>query len=250
MTVSSFYDKFYTCAAVSAAHGDMCERVYGRNLCQHGMADLPQLEAMLTELEIHVTDRVLDLGCGNGYITEYLYDRRPARYVGIDCSEVAIEQAQKRMAASGKPLTFAVGDISRLAYPAQEFDRIVSIDTHYFFEELEAWLSDLYAMLKPGGRIAIFSDEGTKQPGRDDTHVTAAQTLMGQRFARLGFEYTSVNLTAANQAHWRLKKRVVEELRARFMEEGNEFLYGNRLGECTHSNRDLDCRFLFVVRKP
>ena len=35
-----FYTRFYRAVATSAANAEYCERVYGRNLCQHGFADL------------------------------------------------------------------------------------------------------------------------------------------------------------------------------------------------------------------
>lgn len=33
------------------------------------------------------------------------------------------------------------------------------------------------------------------------------------------------------------------------MNEGSMFLFNNRLEECTATDRDLNCRFLFVIEK-
>ncbi len=250
MNVQTFYDEFFTRADASPAHAELCERVYGKNLCQHGMADMQQLEILLEQLTIRPEDRVLDLGCGNGYLTEYLHDRQPAFYTGVDISEVAIQQAQGRVAVTGKRLNFQVGDISRLDEPEQSFDKIISIDSHYFIEPLEPWLEMLYATLKPGGTLAIFSDEGQGIEGADESRLDAEETLMARRFSQAGYRFTSVNFSAENRAHWRLKQQVTETLHEAFFAEGNEFLYHNRLGECTQSNRDFDCRFLFFVYKP
>lgn len=250
MSIQTFYDEFFTRADASPAHAELCKRVYGQNLCQHGMADMRQLEILLEQLAIRPEDRVLDLGCGNGYLTEYLHDRQPACYTGIDISEVAIRQARQRIAATAKRLFFKIGDISQLNELEQSFDKIISIDSHYFIEPLEPWLEMLYAMLKPGGTFAIFSDEGRGVEGADESRLDAEETLMAQRFSQAGYRFTSVNFSAENRAHWRLKQQVAEELREAFVVEGNEFLYQNRLGECTQSNRDFDCRFLFFVHKP
>jgi hypothetical protein len=38
-----FYNDFYPRAEQSKAHRTLCERVYGKNLCQHGMADMNQI---------------------------------------------------------------------------------------------------------------------------------------------------------------------------------------------------------------
>ncbi|MDQ1591598.1 MAG: hypothetical protein QOG71_2225 [Pyrinomonadaceae bacterium] len=40
------YDNFFDAAEQSDAHALFCERVYGRNLCQHGLADLSQLDKL------------------------------------------------------------------------------------------------------------------------------------------------------------------------------------------------------------
>ena len=72
MSLAAFYNEFYARAEASQAHARFCERVYGMNLCQHGMADLAQLELLVSGLEVAAVDHVLDVGCGTGHITEYL----------------------------------------------------------------------------------------------------------------------------------------------------------------------------------
>ena len=42
-----FYTRFYRAVATSAANAEYCERVYGRNLCQHGFADVPHLDHLI-----------------------------------------------------------------------------------------------------------------------------------------------------------------------------------------------------------
>ena len=63
-----FYTCFYQAVASSAANAEYCERVYGRNLCQHGFADLAHLDHLIQVSGISAGTRVLDLGCGNGMI--------------------------------------------------------------------------------------------------------------------------------------------------------------------------------------
>ena len=59
-------------AEQSKAHAKFCELVYGKNLCQHGMADMMQIGEMIKLMDLNSKDKILDLGCGNGLITEYL----------------------------------------------------------------------------------------------------------------------------------------------------------------------------------
>ncbi|HLM03372.1 MAG TPA: hypothetical protein VK400_20130, partial [Pyrinomonadaceae bacterium] len=41
------YDNFFEAAVKSEAHALFCEKVYGENLCQHGLADVFQLNKLL-----------------------------------------------------------------------------------------------------------------------------------------------------------------------------------------------------------
>jgi hypothetical protein len=41
-----FYERFNSVVGTSPAHARFCERAFGANLCQHGFADMEQLEAL------------------------------------------------------------------------------------------------------------------------------------------------------------------------------------------------------------
>jgi hypothetical protein len=66
---------------------------------------------------------------------------------------------------------------------------------------------------------------------------------------RRKISYTALNLNKENREHWKLKEEVLNDLKSKFEEEGNMFLYNNRIHECISSNRELDCRFLFNIIK-
>jgi len=63
------YSRFYAAVASSAANAEYCRRVYGRNLCQHGFAEMSHLDHLIQVSGISEGSRVLDLGCGNGMIS-------------------------------------------------------------------------------------------------------------------------------------------------------------------------------------
>lgn len=73
---------------------------------------------------------VLDLGCGPGRTGLDLTPGSFSRYIGVDISAVAVEQARQR--AEGHPeLTYAQGDL--LSYvPPQRFDVILLGDSIYY----------------------------------------------------------------------------------------------------------------------
>lgn len=248
MEVKDFYDKFYLMAEQSKAHAKFCELVYGRNLCQHGMADMNQIDEMIKMMELNSNDKILDLGCGNGFITEYLGNYLGAKIIGVDISDVTIDRANNRV-KNNPDVKFEVGDINNISYPPDSFTKIISIDSHYFVDDFKSFLLSLLKILTPKGKIGIFSDEGLGIEGQDERRIEANETLIGKILHELNLKYSALNLTESNQIHWRLKEKVLKELQEEFQNEGSMFIFNNRLNECTSTDRDLNCRFLFVIEK-
>lgn len=247
--MSEFYNDFYIKAEQSKAHGAFCERVYGKNLCQHGMADMFQIERLLQMLNLNENSRLLDLGCGNGYITEYIQEYADSFVTGVDLSPVAIESAINRTRMKSDKLKFLTADMMNLQYNPNSFDSIILIDTHYFIDDFEVLIDKLIELVVSGGHICVFSDQGRGIQGCDDSNLQANESLIGQLLERKELSYTALNLNKENRMHWKLKEEVLNELKSDFEAEGNMFLYNNRIGECISSNRDLDCRFLFNIIK-
>jgi SAM-dependent methyltransferase len=79
-------------------------------------------------------DRILDPGCGNGGIAEYISDTTSARVSGVDFIPEAIRQAPERTTAKRSLLAFREGNIPALDFPASGFDAVVAIHTPYFTE--------------------------------------------------------------------------------------------------------------------
>ena len=82
--MKDFYDAYYAAVEHSQAHHAFCERVFGKDLCQHGFANLKQLELLMQVTRLGSAHRALDLGCGNGMIAEYLSDCTGAHITGLD----------------------------------------------------------------------------------------------------------------------------------------------------------------------
>ena len=189
-----FYDNFYRATAASAAHSEFCTRVFGLDLCQHGFADVTQLDALIAAAQLGPGQRVLDLGCGTGLIAEYLSDRSGAHVTGLDYVPDAIRQACERTRAKADKLDFVVGDINALALPPSAYDVIVSIDTIYFSEDYTATIAALAEALRPGGRLAFLYSHG-REPWVpveefDVSTLPARNTPLAKALAANGFGYT------------------------------------------------------------
>ena len=236
------YDNFFANAEQSDAHALFCERVYGRNLCQHGLADTVQLDKLLEVLRLTESDRVLDIGCGNGRITEYLHELTGARMTGIDISAEAIAQARARAAAESGRLTFRVGNMNRLDFEPQTFDAVIAIDTLYYVDDLAETLRQLKAVLRPAGRMGLFYTQWIDDHA-DKARLLPDHTSLALLLKKHDLKFTAFALTEREDAHWRKKLAVLEELRGEFEREGNLALYHYRHSEALrYANWDVSKR--------
>jgi cyclopropane fatty-acyl-phospholipid synthase-like methyltransferase/GNAT superfamily N-acetyltransferase len=229
-----FYTRYYAAIASSRAYAGFCEQAYGRNLGQHGFADMAQIDALLDVSRLSPGDRVLDLGCGTGGIAEAISDATGAHVTGVDYIPEAIRQAQERTQGKRSRLAFRVGDLRDLDFPAHAFDALISIDTLYF-TELDRSIPQMAALLAPGGRMAIFFSQGADPENSIETFtrdtLPPERTPLGAALTRQGLRFRSWDFTEADYRHAQLARRVLEELRPAFEAEDNLFLYENRLGE-------------------
>lgn len=219
-----FYDEFYKAAEESMAHGKLCEKVYGRNFCQHGMTDMKQLELLIEQLKNSKSENILELGCGSGYITEYVSEKLNVNITGIDISNKSIEAAKARTISKGNKLKFEATNIYDLDYPEGSFDTIFAIDSLFMVNPFENVVEKLNKFLTPNGIMYIFY---IYPP---DTTVLR----LNEELDRLHIKYEMTDLSRENYEHWKLKEITLEELREEFDREGNSFLYNNRMTECKY----------------
>jgi trans-aconitate 2-methyltransferase len=103
---------------------------------------------VIADLPLAGNERVLDLGCGDGMLTERIARRVPrGRVVGIDGSWGMIETARK---LERENLVFRLMDIELLRFEYQ-FDVIFSNATLQWIRDHKRMLQRVYLRLKAGG---------------------------------------------------------------------------------------------------
>jgi len=111
-------------------------------------------EAMAAEvlalLHPKVTDRVLDLGCGNGKVTAQIAALVPdGSVVGVDASaEMIAFAAEKFGPATHHNLRFDVADIRRLRFH-EEFDLVVSFNALHWIPDQDVALRSIHSAMRP-----------------------------------------------------------------------------------------------------
>ncbi len=106
--------------------------------------------------------RVLDLGCGEGVLLEKFGTGDYAAYLGIDFSEVAIQNAQQ--IKNGKA-SFATGDLNKLEITGL-FDVIIYNESLYYLRSPQDAVRALFKNLAPGG---IFIISMVDKHGKEET---------------------------------------------------------------------------------
>jgi ubiquinone/menaquinone biosynthesis C-methylase UbiE len=99
--------------------------------------------------------RILDVGCGTGYLLGQLAARAAQAEVlaGIDPAAAMIEAASG--AATDERLRFAVGTAERLPWPAASFDLVVSTTSFDHWADQRAGLAQCARVLAPGGGLVL-----------------------------------------------------------------------------------------------
>lgn len=97
--------------------------------------------------------RVLDAGCGDGYLARVLATRG-ARVTGVDISPRLIEMARQREGAD--QISYRVADLTApLPGAAGSFDAAASYLVLTDLEDYRGFAATLGAVLKPGGRLVL-----------------------------------------------------------------------------------------------
>jgi ubiquinone/menaquinone biosynthesis C-methylase UbiE len=99
--------------------------------------------------------RILDVGCGTGYLLGRLAVRAPQAeaLAGIDAAPAMIEVAGD--AAADDRLRFVVGTAERLPWPAASFDLVVSTTSFDHWADQRAGLAECARVLAPGGCLVL-----------------------------------------------------------------------------------------------
>jgi len=119
----------------------------------------------LEVLPLRATDRVLEIGCGNGVALSLICaELTSGRITGVDRSATAIASAEKRNAAYVRAGRLSLVHAALSDAPIEgPFDLALAINVNAFWIDPERELAAVRQVLAPSGRLLLFYEPPTAQ---------------------------------------------------------------------------------------
>ena len=128
----------------------------GEFVGQEGFMTAREIRALATQAGIGPEAGVLDLCCGIAGPGRLIMRELGCAYLGVDYSASAVALARER--AGDLPCGFAIAQVPPV--PAGSFDVVLVLEAMLAFEDKDALVREVTAVLRPGGRFAFTLEEG------------------------------------------------------------------------------------------
>jgi ubiquinone/menaquinone biosynthesis C-methylase UbiE len=118
-------------------------------------------EKTIRLMDLRPGERVLDLGCGAGWATRLLArlvadgPEGFGQVVGIDVSDEMIRRA-RAASKDFENILYAWGSAQQIPWEENFFDKMLSVESFYYYENQERALTEIFRVMAPHGRLFIL----------------------------------------------------------------------------------------------
>ena len=113
----------------------------------------------LARMELKPGDRVLDLGCGAGWASRLMAGLLPRRKAGTGDRARRVgrnDSARARRLDEYDNLMFVVGSAQQIPWEENFFDKVLSVESFYYYADQDRALAELFRVMAPRGELFIL----------------------------------------------------------------------------------------------
>lgn len=118
-------------------------------------------EKTLRLMDLRPGERVLDLGCGSGWATRLLarlVGEGPQGFgqvIGVDISDEMVRHA-RGASKDFENVMFVLGSAAQIPWEENFFDKVLSVESFYYYPDQGRALAELFRVMTPHGRLFIL----------------------------------------------------------------------------------------------
>jgi ubiquinone/menaquinone biosynthesis C-methylase UbiE len=113
----------------------------------------------IEKLNLSAGNNILEIGMGNGcFVKEILSADQNITYTGADFSDLMVNECKNfnKDWIDKKRASFIKEDASDLPFDDNTFNKILTVNTVYFWDDHRSILKELHRVLKPGGYLLYW----------------------------------------------------------------------------------------------
>ncbi len=148
--------------------------------------------------QIEPTDRILDIGCGGGAALHRMAPKVTAgQLTGVDYSPVSVSLSRKNNAReiSEGRMEIREASVEKLPFSGHSFDKVLTVESFYFWPNPPENLREVLRVLKPGGVFLLAADiygkedlpEKSREAVRDYSLYNPTKDEFERLFSEAGF---------------------------------------------------------------
>lgn len=132
----------------------------GKNYNSTRKADPVLVDKLMGHLKPAEDGEYLDVGCGTGNYTAAIHNRGVSM-TGVDPSKKMLDMAMRQ----NKAIKWLSASVENLPFTDHEFEGAIGTLTIHHWSNLQEGCNEIFRVLKPGGRLILFSSTPRQMAG-------------------------------------------------------------------------------------
>lgn len=141
----------------------------------------------LSNISFEKSDVILDIGCGGGNTINILSNKTNEKVFGVDISNMAVKKAKikNRKNIQQNKVDISQSAVEGLPFKNYSFNKILAIQTHIYWNNLETSLNEIFRTLKTCGVFTIICE---KDKIKYHLHKYLDKNIMTNLLYNIGFK--------------------------------------------------------------